>query len=212
MNILIADDHKLFLDILQAYIKAVCPDAVIYTAKDFNIAYNSIRTGDHDFDIVLLDLMMPGMDGLNSVQILRNELPDTKIVIISGLAKQYHVEELMGIGIDGYIPKTLSAQSVIKAIKLILSGETFLPYDRKTNAIKASYITDAQHDFSYPVLSGQEKNVLLQLKGGQNNTFIADKLNMHISSVKLHMRNLCRKFGVDNRTQVLLKAQDLGLV
>lgn len=227
MKLLIADDHTLFRDALVQYIERAEPDADVTTTKDFDKAFEILKEG-HVFDLVILDLRMPGMNGMQGFQTLRTDFPETKVVLMSGVAESDDVRAAMDAGARGYFPKTMSGKGMIKAVRHVLSGETFVPMDPKSNEIMAAYHNDRKLKTGYKGISEdqegfdgkevgfnltpREKDVLGFLAKGASNKEIANALGLQVVTVKLHVRGVCRKLDANNRTQAALKATQLGLV
>ncbi|MCD8566702.1 MAG: response regulator transcription factor [Alphaproteobacteria bacterium] len=232
MRLLLADDHTLFRDTFVQYIERAKPGSKVYTAQNFDQALETIKR-ENNFDLVLLDLRMPGMHGLTGVEKLRQTHPSLRIALISGLAEEDDVKKAMSLGIAGYFPKTLSGQALIKALELVLTGERFIPIDHNNNGIMPAYRVDPQVSFFKPAssyggmnedqalfstatkdsarLTPREREVLQYLARGESNKEIARALDLQVVTVKLHVRGICKKLDAANRTQAALKAQEMGL-
>ncbi len=222
MRLLIADDHTLFRDALVQYIERAEPDTIFLLAKDFFETYELLKQEPLP-DLVLLDKKMPGMKGLVGLETIRKKYPDIPIVLMSGIAEPEDVSEAMELGAKGFFPKTMTGSGMLKAIEFILAGEKFLPVDPTTNKIQPSYYTD---DGGEPLssvskwtqktvqdsyaLTPREKEVLGYLLTGLSNKEIGSKLNLQEVTIKLHVRGVCQKLDVQNRTQAALKAVQLG--
>lgn len=211
MKIIIADDHALFREALAHYIERSESDAVVLLTQDFHGVMESL---DHDsgIDLVMLDLRMPGMNGLQGLQKLRTTYPALPIVLLSGLAQDEDVKQAMDMGARGYFPKTLPGKIMLQGIYKILQGEKFIPMDHNTNTVMPSYFADggSPPPMSEGVhLTPREKQVLTFLSRGVSNKEIAQALDLQVVTIKLHVRGICRKLGVKNRTQAALKAQSL---
>jgi DNA-binding NarL/FixJ family response regulator len=217
MKLLLADDHTLFRDALTQYIKRSYPEAEITVAQDFHQAFDEMeKSGDRD--LVLLDLRMPGMDGLKGFEKMRSNFPDTPAALMSGVAEPHDVKTAIDLGAIGYFPKTLSGKALLKGIETVLSGEVFIPTDHKSARPMPAYYDDApppvpqkqegkEDEFN---LTPREKEVLGHLLTGAANKEIASSLGLQIVTVKLHVRGICRKLGAKNRTQAALIAREKG--
>ena len=225
MKLLLADDHTLFRDALIQYIERAEPTARVALAKDFFEAESALQK-DNSFDLVLLDLRMPGMNGLQGLKTVREKFPQTRVALMSGVAEKNDVEEALKLGAMGYFPKTLSGRSLIKAIQLVLAGEKFIPIEHSSNQVMPSYYADKnvsplQAQTPSPAKSVQspanvsltprEREVLHYLLQGSSNKEIATQLSLQEVTVKLHVRGICRKLDAKNRTQAALKAREMGL-
>ncbi|MGZ9109292.1 MAG: response regulator [Micavibrio sp.] len=217
MKIILADDHALFRDAITHYIQSAEPEAKMILTRDFNGVLTALAE-DKRVDLILLDLRMPGMDGLKGLETLKKNYPSIPVALMSGLAEKADVSEAMALGASGYFPKTLSGKNMLQAIYKVLQGERFLPMEYHTNTIMPSHFDDGDPAIrrlpSIPAdikLTRREKEVLEYLLRGVPNKDIAESLGLKVVTVKLHVRGICRKLGVKNRTQAALLAQQGGL-
>lgn len=216
MKLLLADDHTLFRDALVQYVERAEQGAHIDTAKDLDDTYKLLEVSQ-DYDLVLLDLKMPGMHGLKGFERIRNDFPDVRVGLMSGVAEPSDVRKAMDLGSVGYFPKTLSGKALLTSIQLVLTGERFLPIDHEKNTIQASYYSDEDESLGAAAegvikLTPREKEVLGFLVHGAANKEIARELDLQVVTVKLHVRGICRKLGAKNRTQAALIAQQLNVI
>jgi DNA-binding NarL/FixJ family response regulator len=206
MRVLLADDHNLVRDALKNYIERLEPSVEILTAESLGDALAVVERSQ-PLDLVILDLKMPGMLGLEGLKEMRTRLPDLPVVIMSGGASQEDVRAALDMGARGYLPKTLSGPAMVSAIKLILAGERFVPFDAfgspSPGAAPPPHATEAA------ALTQREREVLDYLKDGLSNREIARALALQEVTIKLHIRGICRKLGAKNRTQAALRAQEL---
>jgi len=198
-NILIADDHDLVRDTIAAYLETN-EGFKVQTAANLDAALDLMR-GLDAIDLLILDYHMPGMDGLNGLERARQTFPATKVVLMSGVANREVANKAMETGAHGFIPKSLTAVSLVNAIKFVLSGERYFPFDFGT-AETAAPVGD------FATLSAREKQTLEQLCIGLSNKEIARNLGVQEVTVKLHVKNVLAKLGVSNRTQAALLAKE----
>lgn len=218
MKIILADDHAMFRDALTQYIERSDSSVNVLLAKDFHESMNLLASED-DVDFVMLDLRMPGMNGLQGLKKMKEVYPDLPVAILSGLAEQKEVEEALAMGAAGYFPKTLPGKIMLQGIYKILRGEQFTPVDHNTNQMLPSYHADqgdaeaakAAVNGAHVPLTPREKEVLNFLLKGASNKEIANAMDLQVVTVKLHVRGICRKLGAKNRTQAALLAQQAGL-
>jgi len=203
MRVLIADDHDLLRDTLKLYLEAQ-GDIETRTASDLAGAHAAINE-DGDFDLVLLDLNMPGMNGLEGLTRTIAMQDGLRVALLSGEATKSIVEKALGAGAAGFVPKTLSAKSMINAVRFMAMGEQYAPLD---------FMTAEEESPSHPLadrLTPRELQVLKGLTEGKSNKQIARDLDITEPTVKLHMKTLYRKLDVANRTQAALVAREQGL-
>ncbi|WP_415401804.1 response regulator [Tateyamaria sp. SN3-11] len=202
-NILLADDHDLVRDTIAAYLETV-EDFQVQTAANLDGALDVMR-GLDSFDLLILDYNMPGMDGLNGLDRARKAFPATKVALMSGVANREVANKAMERGANGFIPKSLTAVSLVNAIKFVLSGERYFPFDFGPAE------TAATPSGAFATLSDREMQTLEQLCIGLSNKEIARNLGVQEVTVKLHVKNVLAKLGVSNRTQAALLAKEKHL-
>ena len=203
MKVLIADDHELVLDTLVAFIQAAGGIEVV-TAPDFDTAAARIKA-EGPFDLVLLDLNMPGMNGLKGLEAAIAMDGVEQVALLTGDASRALAEQALELGAAGFVPKTLSAKSLVNAIRFMAMGEQYLP---------AGFMTAEEPQSKHPLaqkLTDRERQVLKGLTEGKANKEIARDLDLSEPTIKLHVKTLYRKVGVSNRTQAALIAREAGL-
>jgi DNA-binding NarL/FixJ family response regulator len=203
MRVLIADDHDLLRDTLVLFLEAQ-GDIVTRTAADLSGACNMIEAEDR-FDLVLLDMNMPGMNGLDGLKHALTLKGGQRVALLSGEATREIAEQALEAGAAGFVPKTLPAKSMINAVKFMAMGEQYAPID---------FMTAVDDTPKHPLaekLSPRELQVLKGLTEGKSNKEIARDLDIAEPTVKLHMKTLYRKVGAANRTQAAMIAREAGL-
>ena len=195
LSVLIADDHLLVRETLVHFLSRE-PGFHVTTAGSLSDALE--RIAEHGtYDVVLLDVVMPGMQGLGSVARVVLANAGGAVVVMSGAVQRNFVEGAMQAGARGYVPKTLPARALAAAVRQVASGRSYLPVD---------LYSDAAHAMPEGLthLSPQEIRVLRFLCQGLSNKEIAREMDIGEVTVKTHMRALCAKLGAKNRTQAAL--------
>ncbi|MCB1531604.1 MAG: response regulator transcription factor [Alphaproteobacteria bacterium] len=210
MKLLLADDHTLFRDALMLYIERAEPQSTVTLAEDLHQALKRLAE-DSRQDLVLLDLRMPGMKGMDGLRQVKEKYPHIPIALMSGVAEKRDVEEALEIGAVGYFPKTLSGKALLQAIQKVVAGEKFVPMDEAEKTVMPSYYADKNTTNLDAQLTPREAEVLSFLARGASNKEIATELDLQVVTVKLHVRGICKKLDAKNRTQAALKARELGL-
>lgn len=203
MKILIADDHDLLRDTLVAFLNAE-GGIEVETASSYDEARARISAGN-DYQLVLLDLKMPGMNGLDTLKEAMTLEGGQRVALISGEATRQVAEQALEMGAAGFIPKTLPARSLVNAVKFMAMGEQYAPID---------FMTASEAEKTHPLaskLTKRELEVLMGLGEGKSNKEIARDLDLTEPTIKLHMKTLYRKLEVSNRTQAAMVARDAGL-
>lgn len=201
MRILIADDHHLFRDGLQLLIESQYPDALFITTNTLTDAISAIEN-EEPFELIILDLHMPGMDGIDSIQRTCKLAGNTPVMIISGKESASIASACLAAGASGYIPKSADSEIIISGIRAVLSGGSFYPRDR--------VLSPGNDPLSR--LTGRKRKVLALLAEGCSNKEIADRLYLTEGTIKQYVSDVLHELGVDNRTQAGLKAKELLLI
>lgn len=217
MKILLADDHAMVRDGLIPFFERMEPGTIVIEASSFPEALEAARN-TADLALAVLDLYMPGMDGLGGLTAMRGEFPDLPIVILSGSTSPDDAYRAIEHGANGYIPKTMRGQTIIGVLRLVLSGERYIPpflFDNRDTLVKnpADGVATAVIDPTSQVaqLTPRELDILDMIVDGAPNKVIARALALQEVTVKAHLRSVFRKLGVSNRTEAARTAIVSGM-
>ncbi len=205
LRIVIADDHPLVGDLLDVYIRRALPGAEVVVVDSLPAARETLD-GDGAVALALLDLHMPGMAGARDIAELRRDYPGTRLAIISGTSDRSEVRACLSAGAIGFLPKTLTGQAMVDAIRLMAGGASYLPLEMLAPDPEQPQAADG------PSLTPREREVLDLVLEGTPNKLIAYELKISEPTVKLHLRGLFRKFSVGNRTQLVAEAMAAGFL
>ena len=197
-TVLIADDHPLFRSAMRHALDGII-DGDIYEAEDLQQATDMLHE-NQAIELVFLDLTMPGNNGLTGLLHLRNQFPNTLVVIVSAQDDVSLIKKAVALGSCGYIPKSTPLPEIAKAVEAILNGETWLPSDvslesESDNANENGFLQRMSQ------LTPHQFTVLKMMADGMLNKQIAYELSISESTVKQHASAVLRKLGVINRTQ-----------
>lgn len=213
-QIVIADDHALVRGGLELVVKMAVPNSDIFQTNSFDETIK-ILSEKPSIDLLLLDLMMPGMDGEKSILNIINLHPGVPIVIVSVKEDFDSIHMAISSGASGYIPKTSLPEITISAIKLILAGGVYIPPHVLQSRI------DIKNDVSQPVsniikksgiLSKRQEEVFNLIKVGNSNQSIATELGLTIPTIKMHVSAIFKKLNVKNRTEAVAKYSNIQKV
>jgi len=205
MRLLIADDHGLIRDMFAELVKELTGDPQIYHAGTLPQALELARATDA-LDLILLDLRMPGMNGLAGLNAMREARPEVAIVVMSGDADPETMRDALQAGAAGFIPKTMRAAPMLSALRLVLSGGRYIP----EQVIQEMDKSPLRQVPGFEALSLRELDVLRHLVRGQTNKEIGRELELNDVTIGLHLSSIYRKLGVKSRTQAVRLALRQG--
>src|ERR1700733_8352014 len=202
---LIVEDHPLFREALEGAVCIANPDAEILQAISIDAAIE-VLSSTHQLDLVLLDLSMPGTTGLSGVMRIRKAFPKTPVVIVSGYEDVQIVQNVLALGVSGYIPKSTSRREIEDAIGEVLRGTIYLPRRYRNAAITRRPRID-NHELLKRLhdLTPQQLRVLDMLRKGLQNKQIAYELKICETTVKVHVSDILRKLNVFSRTNAIIE-------
>jgi DNA-binding NarL/FixJ family response regulator len=208
-RILLADDHAMVREALAQMLEGLDSHLSVAQAQDLPAAL-AILEKDHDFAVVLLDYNMPGMNGAASIVEIARLYPGLPVGIISGYLGTRELDPLIQAGAVGIFPKTMTGPALVMALKLALTGQTYVPWSGDLG--QPDLRTAAEAAATPPAdLSKRQIEVLQYLVKGAANKEIAHQLGLSEVTIKVHVAALCRKFGVANRTQLAMAALRVGI-
>jgi DNA-binding NarL/FixJ family response regulator len=211
-SLLIADDHPLFRAALRLAASESLPDCRVKEVADLSGALTALAT-EPDTDLVLLDLHMPGSQGLSGLAALRGQHPGVAVLVVSAHDEPHIVRRALDHGAAGFIPKSASPAEIGEAIRSVLDCGNWLP-PTLAAAVAALPADPADTDLASRLarLTEQQSRVLALLAEGLLNKQIADRLAIQERTVKAHVTAIFEKLKVRNRTQagMLLRSLDLG--
>jgi DNA-binding NarL/FixJ family response regulator len=198
---LIADDHPMVRDALASALGQAFAGAGIAMAASLPQAQAALERAP-ETDALLLDLDMPGMDGLTGLALLRSGHPTVPIIVVSAARESAIVRGAYELGASAYIDKSASLEEIAGTVRAVLDGEIFAPPD--TGSTDSFAQRAAQ-------LTPQQWRVLALMVQGDQNKQIAHKLGVGEATVKAHVTVILRKLGVRSRTQAVIEARGLAL-
>lgn len=235
MRYLVIDDHPMMWEAVGASLRSVDPACTVVGAPTLEQGIAQIESSA-GIDLLFLDLNLPGVCGLEGLEILRQRFPVLPIVVVSGAVAAQQVIAAIDLGAMGFIPKTASREIFLGAFQLIARGGVYIP-PAVLEALRAPLgaaaepfgpaligprtalavattgdgPADVDEGAEADLLSDRQREVLALLVKGLPNKLIARHLNIAESTVKLHVAALLRALGVSNRTHAVIEASRLGL-
>jgi DNA-binding NarL/FixJ family response regulator len=201
LNVVIADDHQITLDGVRRTLEAADGINVVGTASTGSQVLPLVkRTAP---DMILLDIRMPGIDGITCLDLLRKNHPDVKVVMLSAYSERDQVQTALSHGASAYIAKTVNPADLPAALRQVVDGTVFHPIG----------VTESRgHDEPETDLTEREMTMLRALARGLSNKAIGSEFWVTEQTVKFHLGNIYRKLGVQNRTAAVHYAHQHGLV
>lgn len=213
LRLLVVEDHALVREGLVRLLQQVEDEVSVFESADFEMAL-SILDNEGEFDLVLLDLALPGIDGFAGLDILRRRYPAMPVAVVSAFDDQPTINRVMNLGASGFIPKAYSGDGLLNAVRDVLAGNIFRP-----SAAPGSRLDDAipAAPSRSPVkpadvgLTDRQAQVLALMVRGLSNRDIADQLELSEGTVKIHATAVFKTLGVGSRTQALVAVARHGI-
>jgi DNA-binding NarL/FixJ family response regulator len=209
IRVLITDDHKVVRRGLRGFLELDPALEVVGEASNGKEALDMARRLEPD--VVLMDLLMPVMDGIEATREIRRRLPEVEVVALTSVLEDAAVTGAIKAGAIGYLLKTTDADELCEAIKAAAAGQVRLAPEAAARLIREVRTPENPEALTEP-LTERETEVLKLIARGMANKQIAREMFVAISTIKTHVNNLYRKLGVSSRTQAALYAARVGLV
>lgn len=219
MRIVVADDHALVRGGVGILIKILYPDTQLVECNSYEKTISAL-TSNEDVDLLLLDLLMPGMESIASVRHICSTWPDLPVIVVSVREDAQTIREALRAGAMGYIPKTSAPEVAINAIRLVLSGGIYVPPD--VLQLSGSDIGSADTEASaggeqgrrsvreLHGLTNRQEDVMNLISEGRSNKEIASQLNLTTGTVKMHLSRIYKILGAKSRTDAIAKYSRRG--
>lgn len=211
-RVLLAEDHALLRQSLKAYLESQGLCTVVGEAQDGREAmrlYSELRP-----DIVLMDLSMPGVDGMVAVKSIKRDFPDARIIALTAHRSEDYLHAALDSGVDGYVVKAASAEDLLTAIRAVCRGEAYVSPEVSATLING-YLRSSRPERTSPLesLTTRERHILQLVLQGQKNKEIAEQLFLSTRTVEKHRANFMKKLDLHNLHQVraFVKVHGTGL-
>jgi two-component system, NarL family, nitrate/nitrite response regulator NarL len=212
-KVLVVDDHQMIRETLARYLAEIGSVSVT-EAEDFVSAFVAVAQ-QTDFDLVVLDIRMPGVDGFTTMATLRRLFPGLRVALLSGSVDLADMRRALEGGAVGYLPKSMDRGALVNALRLMLLGEKFFPavfqsvepqnYSQEAAVPGRSRVGAIE-------LTPRQRAVLIELAKGMSNREIGNALGISEITVKIHVHSICQKLSVRNRVQAAQRGRSLGLL
>lgn len=203
IKIAIADDHQLFRDGLKRLLLDEADMEVIWTVSDGNQLLERLHFNQPD--VILLDIQMPNLTGIDSIPRVKNSYPNLRIIVLTMHNEKPYIKAVKELGVDGYLLKNTANETLIHAIKMVFAGSIYFPAE-VLNILNQQTFEEAIN------LSKRELEVLGLIAQEYSNADIAEKLFLSVETINTHRKNLLRKLDVKNTAGLVKAAIQLKLI
>jgi DNA-binding NarL/FixJ family response regulator len=208
LRFLIVDDHPLFREALRSALQLVHPEAEMVDAHLMEEAL-AILDRSEPFDLALLDLSMPDVQGFEGLLQIRTRHPRLPVVVVSGHEEPRIISEALSYGAAGFIPKSARKDDLAAAVREVMDGAVYVPQSYVQGPPDADRDDRAELLNRLATLTPQQLRVLQMVRQGMLNKQIAYEMQVGETTVKAHVSEILRKLGVYSRTQAVIEVQRL---
>lgn len=201
-RVAIADDHPLFRSALNGALQELSDTCDVLEAENLDQAISLIE--QQDIDLLLLDLKMPGNDGLMGLMRVRAEFPHLAVVVVSASEDAGTIHQIKSLGASGFIPKSSSIETITNGIASVFAGNVVFP------DVMIAEVNETAEKLK--LLTPKQFRVLQLIAQGALNKQIGYMLDIKETTVKSHISDIFKKLGINNRTQAALIIQEMSLV
>ena len=208
IKVLITDDHKIVRDGLKEILSHVTEISSISEAKNGNEALAMISAGK--FDLILLDISLPDINGLDVLQAIMRKIPEQKVLILSMYPQEIYALRALKIGACGYLTKDAASEELIQALRKIVEGGKYI-----SSAIAENIARQMGPDYAKPIhelLSQREFEILIKIAGGKSLQEIGDELFISGKTVSTYRSRLMNKMGLRNNSELIQYCLRTGLL
>jgi len=215
VKVLVVDDHTLFRKGIINLLQQQSGIEVVGEAKDGREGIALAKRLRPD--VILMDVQMPGCNGIEATEAIRQDLPDVRIIMLTVSEQDEDLFSAIKAGARGYLLKSVEPDHLLKSIDLLMKGEAVIPHNMASklltefSALSKKPAPAADPSGDYQPLTNREKEILQTLSGGSTNKEIATALNISEHTVKIHLKNILKKLHMNNRIQAAIYAHQQGL-
>jgi two-component system, NarL family, response regulator NreC len=210
IRILIAEDHALLREAIGFRLKAEPDLEIVGEAEDGRVATCLAR--ELNPDIVIMDVNMPNLNGIEATRQIRRDQPATKVVAYSEAVDRHSVQEMLTAGASGYVLKSCPFEELLTAIRQVAANHTYLA-PRVCTLVIDGYVNDVSDggNHSGPNLTGREREILQSIAEGKSTKMIAGELSLSPKTIEWHRNRLMKKLGIENVVGLVRYALAQGL-
>ena len=209
VKVLLADDHTMLREGLRAML---VQSGQVHVAGEAQDGYQAVAmTEQLHPDVVVMDIAMPNLNGIEATRVIHQKHPNIKILILTMYETEEYVSEVLKAGATGYVTKEAAGEELLHAILSVIKGAVFLQ-SSKAASVLGQFLKETQDGTVVENLTPRELEILRFIGNGLSNQAIATQLNLSIHTVRAHRSNIMRKLGVHNGAELVSQAVQKGLL
>ena len=205
IRIIIADDHRVFIDGMKAMLKEISGLEVIADAENGNQLIE--QAGKHKPDVILTDIQMPLKDGIDATKEIHKLYPEIKIVALTMLNESMFIKKMLEAGASGYVLKTIDKEELIKVIRKVAAGEKHFSAE-----VTAQLMNNFSQKSPLDILTKREREILSLIAQGLTDKEIAEKVFLSPLTATTHRKNILSKLGLKNKVELTRFALENKLI
>jgi|3_EtaG_2_1085321.scaffolds.fasta_scaffold33810_2 DNA-binding NarL/FixJ family response regulator len=206
IKLLIADDHEILASGMSSILSNHEDLSILGTVSNGQEVINFL--GKNEVDVVIMDLNMPVLNGIEATEIIKKKFPNTKILILSMFDREGYIQNALDVGVDGYVLKNVSEDEIISAVKRIMEGKTYFSQDVMAKmAMKMRVYGESEGGVK---LTDTERKILQHLSEGDTSGEISDKLDLAPNTIASYRKLLLQKFEAKNVSHMVKMAFEKG--
>jgi DNA-binding NarL/FixJ family response regulator len=213
LKLLVVEDHALVREGLVRLLGQIEDGATVFESANFESAL-TVLDNEGEFDLLLLDLALPGIDGFAGLDILRRRYPAMPVAVVSAYDDTPTITRVMNLGASGFIPKAYSGEALLCAVRDVLAGSIYRPTGQQCARLDDATPVPPNKVSVRPDevgLTDRQAQVLALMVRGLSNRDIADQLELSEGTVKIHVTAVFKALGVTSRTQALVAVARYGI-
>ncbi len=204
IKLIIADDHEILANGMASILARHSDFEMLGTAENGRVVLDMMAI--NPADVIIMDLNMPELDGIETTQILKKKYPKVKILILSMFDREGYIQNALDVGVDGYVLKNIGEKEIILAIHRLLEGKTYFSQD-----VMEKVALKMRHEPEPGIrLSATERKMLIYLSEGDTSGEISEKMNLATNSVMSYRKLLLQKFEAKNVSHMIKMAFEMG--
>ena len=209
IKILVVDDHGIMRDSIRALLELYDNIEIVGEASNGKEAVE--KAIELRPDVILMDIVLPGMDGIEATRRIKKKIPKTEVLVLTQYEDRDYVLSAIKAGADGYVPKRAASSELVSAINAVHKGHTFL-YPSAVKVLTQDYFQRVEKEEPYDKLTAREREILKLIADGHTSREIAEMLSISLKTVLVHRDKIMQKLDLHNRNELIKYALRKGIL